>query len=94
MTVHGRKKLEAYRPLAHWHWIGLLNDAVSIRIVANGDIWNVEGALACWTESVCDHLMHGGGALARSDLVSLMKGESVGPLPWSVMKEQLIAYID
>ena len=92
LTVHGRTKLEAYRPPAHWHWIGKINDSVSIPVVANGEIWSVEDALACRSESGCEYLMLGRGALARPDLARLIKDESLSPLPWSVMKEEYIRY--
>ena len=48
---------------------------MSIPVVANGDIWSVEHALACRTKSACEHLMIGQGALARHDLASLIIGE-------------------
>ena len=28
LTVHGRTKLEGYRPPAHWHWIGRIRERV------------------------------------------------------------------
>lgn len=94
LTVHGRTKVEAYRPPAHWHWIGRINDAVSIPVVANGEIWVVEDAMACKAESDCDRLMLGRGALARPDLARLIKGESEKALSWSEMKLVFIRYAE
>ncbi|MBV1872824.1 MAG: tRNA-dihydrouridine synthase [Gammaproteobacteria bacterium] len=92
LTVHGRTKAEAYRPPAYWNWIGKINDAVAIPVVANGEIWSVEDAMACRSESGCEYLMLGRGALARPDLARLIKGESQEALPWSLMKEEFIRY--
>ncbi|MBL4608771.1 MAG: tRNA-dihydrouridine synthase [Pseudomonadales bacterium] len=94
LTVHGRTKLEGYRPPAHWHWIGRINDAVSIPVVANGEIWTKADALACQAESGCERIMLGRGALACPDLASVIKSESAEVMPWSDVKHVFIRYCD
>ena len=68
VTVHARTKLEAYKPPAHWEWLARVNDALTVPLVANGEIWNVADWRRCKEISGCEHFMFGRGAIAQPDL--------------------------
>jgi tRNA-dihydrouridine synthase C len=65
LTVHGRTKRQGYKPPAFWDRIGHIREAVSIPVIANGEIWTVADARRCQQESGCDDLMLGRGAVAN-----------------------------
>ena len=68
LCIHARTKVEGYKPPAHWHWIAKIKQQVSIPIMANGEIWNIEDYKACREASECDDIMLGRGAIATPDL--------------------------
>ena len=68
IVVHARTKLDGYRPPAYWEQIPAIRAAVSIPVVANGEIWNVEDAQRCRAVSGCDVLMLGRGMVADPGL--------------------------
>ncbi|MEF9965541.1 MAG: tRNA-dihydrouridine synthase [Comamonas sp.] len=68
LVVHGRTKLDGYRPPAYWDQIARIREAVTIPVVANGEIWTVEDALRCQAESGCQDLMLGRGIVADPGL--------------------------
>lgn len=78
LTVHGRTKRQGYKPPAFWNRIGHIRQAVSIPVIANGEIWSVDDARRARQESGCDDLMLGRGAVANPQLVSVLRhgGES------------------
>jgi tRNA-dihydrouridine synthase C len=64
LTVHARTRSEAYRPPAHWEWIARIREAVSVPVIANGEIWSVADYLRCRELSGCAGVMLGRGAVA------------------------------
>ena len=68
MVVHARTKAQAYRPPAYWERIADIRAAVSIPVVANGEIWTVDDARRCRKVSGCDMLMIGRGAVVDPGL--------------------------
>ena len=68
LVVHARTKVEGYKPPAHWEWIARLQEAVSVPIYANGDIWSVADWQRCRAVSGSAHVMLGRGLVARPDL--------------------------
>jgi len=68
LVVHARSKADAYRPPAYWECIAEIRQQVPIRVVANGEIWNVEDYRRCRQLSLCDDVMIGRGLLATPDL--------------------------
>jgi tRNA-dihydrouridine synthase C len=61
LVVHGRTKLDGYRPPAYWEHIHEIQRSVAIPVVANGEIWSVADARRCRELSGCDALMLGRG---------------------------------
>jgi tRNA-dihydrouridine synthase C len=75
IAVHGRTKMQGYMPPAHWGPIGEARRAVSIPVIANGDIWSVADFRACREQTGCEHFMLGRSALANPHLVHLVARE-------------------
>lgn len=65
LTIHGRTRMEGYKPPAHWEPIGLVRERVGIPVVANGDIWTIQDFRRCREVTGCRHFMLGRGALAN-----------------------------
>ena len=93
LTVHARTKLEGYKPPAHWHWIAKIKNEISIPVIANGDIWNLEDAIKCREISGCTDVMVGRGALTMPNLGNVIKQES-GVMPWLDVQALLLAYTE
>lgn len=70
ITIHGRTKMQGYTPPAYWKPIGEVRKALSIPVVANGEIWSTDDLKRCIDESGCGHFMVGRGALARPHFVN------------------------
>lgn len=74
LVVHGRTKLHGYRPPAYWDRIARIREAVSIPVVANGEVWTVEDARRCLAESGCGAIMLGRGIVADPGLALAVRG--------------------
>lgn len=68
ITVHARTKIDGYHHPARWEWLGRLNAALTIPMVANGDINSVDDYLHCRNISQCEDYMLGRGAVIQPDL--------------------------
>ena len=75
LVVHARTKAQAYRPPAYWERIADIRAAVSIPVVANGEIWTVDDARRCREVSGCDMLMIGRGAVVDPGLGLAIKAD-------------------
>lgn len=68
LTIHARTRTAGYRPPVYWHPIGEVRSRLGIPIVANGDIWDMEGFRLCHHQTGCENFMIGRGALANPQL--------------------------
>ena len=78
LVVHARTKVQAYRPPAYWERIADIRAAVTIPVIANGEIWTVQDAAACRAASGSDMLMIGRGAVADPGLGLAIKSHMLG----------------
>ena len=86
LIVHGRTKVDGYRPPARWAQIDRVRQAIDIPVIANGEVWTVEDYWRIREESGCVDVMLGRGALADPLLPRKIRGEATGGwdelLPW------------
>lgn len=78
LIIHGRTKVDGYRPPAKWGQIDRVRAAVGIPIIANGEVWTVADFRQCQLESGCQDIMLGRGALADPLLPRKVRGEATG----------------
>ena len=78
IVVHARTKLDGYRTPAYWEQIPDIRAAVSVPVVANGEIWTVEDAQRCRAVSGCDALMLGRGMVADPGLARALRAFDAG----------------
>ncbi|MDX1588155.1 MAG: tRNA-dihydrouridine synthase [Oleiphilaceae bacterium] len=98
ITVHARTKTDGYKPPAYWPWIGRIREAVSIPVVANGEIWTLADYRQCRDESGCENVMLGRGLIARPDLAlqvrQFLAGEPVQTMSWASFHPWLVDFYD
>lgn len=65
IAVHGRTTLQGYSGKADWDNIRRVKESVNIPVIANGDVFDGESAVALLNTSHCDGIMVGRGAQGR-----------------------------
>ncbi len=68
LVVHARTRADGYRPPAYWDRIQEIREALTIPVVANGEIWDADDARRCSQVSGCDTLMLGRGMVSDPGL--------------------------
>ena len=74
VTIHGRTRMQFYEGRADWDAIRLVRDAVSIPLVANGDVETPADAEDILKRSGADAVMVGRGAQGRPWHVGVLAG--------------------
>lgn len=86
IVIHARSKVDGYKPPAYWEEIARAREAVTARVIANGEIWTVGDYWRCREVSGCDDVMIGRGLIARPDLARKIKasqqGQQVDDMTW------------
>ena len=84
LTLHGRTRAQGYNGKANWEWIAKVKQALTIPVIANGDIFSVESAIECLELTGADGVMCSRGTLGYPFLVGeidrfLKTGEKLAP---------------
>ncbi|MGL5796556.1 MAG: tRNA dihydrouridine synthase DusB, partial [Waterburya sp.] len=69
LTLHARTRAQGYNGTARWEWIAKVKQALSIPVIANGDIFSVEAAIKCLELTNADGVMCSRGSLGYPFLV-------------------------
>ena len=86
LTLHGRTRAQGYQGKADWEWIAKVKAALTIPVIANGDIFSVESAYQCLALTNADGVMCSRGTLGYPFLVGeidhfLRTGEVLASTP-------------
>jgi tRNA-dihydrouridine synthase C len=101
ITVHARTRTQGYAPPVYWHPIQRVRESLSIPVIANGDIWDLDDFRQCREETGCIHFMIGRGALANPKLpYQVAHALGIGPEPsdeptdWPRLLMQLVGWTE
>ena len=70
IAVHGRTRSQFYAGNADYEWIRKAKEAISIPLIANGDIRSIDDAIKVIETTKCDGIMIGRGALGNPFLIA------------------------
>ena len=85
VAVHGRTKTQMYSGTANWDYIRAVKEAVSIPVMANGDVFEPRDAVRILNYTGADMAMIGRGCFGNPWLFqraqAALAGEEIPPLP-------------
>ena len=102
LTLHGRTREQKFSGRADWQAIAAVKNALSIPVIANGDVNTPDDALRCLAETEADGVMVGRGTMGSPWLVgqidSALSGRPIPATPGAaerltIAREQLVALV-
>lgn len=94
IAIHPRTRSQGYSGHADWSITRALKGAVSVPVIANGDIWNVDDAHRVVEETGCDAVMIGRAALGNPwifrELAAAHSGDEVPAEPTSAERTSMV----
>ena len=99
ITVHGRTRCQLYNGSADWGFIRRVKEAVSIPVVANGDVVSIDDVRLCLEQSGADGVMIGRGSYGRPWFLRqvaayLRTGRMPGDPPLAEQRAILVEHYD
>ena len=96
LAVHGRTRSEMYKGKADWNWIREVKEHARIPIIANGDIWTPEDAVAMFEQTGADGVMIGRGAIGNPFIFERAKQlvKTGKPMPLPDFRERIEAAVE
>ena len=94
LTIHGRTRRQLYAPPVDMEAIGRARIAVSMPVVANGDLFSVAALHECAAVSGCSAFMVGRGAMGRPEIFAEARGWRSGPIASAELGKMLVEYVE
>lgn len=98
LTVHCRTKTDGYKPPAYWEWIPRIKENVKMKIIANGEIWNVADFHRCVEVTRCEDYMVGRGVMSNPYIFRQIKqslqAQEVEDMNWARAKVLLPQFFE
>ncbi len=89
IAVHARTKMDGYKPPAHWEWIARIREAVTVPVIANGEVWDQADHQRIQALSGCESVMIGRGLVVQPDLALRISraraGQPIEPMDWQAL---------
>ena len=93
LTLHGRTREQGFKGQADWDAIAAVKRALTIPVIANGDVNSAADALRCLEHTGADGVMVGRGTMGAPWLVgqidAALSGRPVPPSPGALERIQL-----
>ena len=85
LTLHGRTREQRFSGTADWHAIATVKQALSIPVIANGDVYSPDDAVRCLEVTGADGVMVGRGTMGAPWLAgqidAALSGRTIPPTP-------------
>ena len=94
ITIHGRTRCQFYKGAANWSVIRAVKDAVTVPVIANGDIVDIASARMALDQSGADGLMIGRGAQGApwrlAEIAAALHGTPAPQIPTGAALSDLV----